>query len=297
MLLLLLIALMTSNILTQTMTVKADNVATQWGFLTTGYDPDEKTWQTQLCDAVTDFYPGSYYAQDAYWTLSTDTNLYNTLQWCQENSTWSTTFWVGDFYPYYVTNQYGSTLHHFFYGYNGNDVSDYEAKPNANYLQASKQYFCFIWTCVCGGCYWDPGYVPGDSLYGYTDFDNYTLTVGMPYAFTGTNGMSLDGYGDSDAGNYCYIGWENTSWEVQTVANSTDPENDALGWFIYFFYSHMLEQNRPSVYQSLNFASDVMWGCSYGSSTLDYGYEDTTSPGGPYWCRLRVYGNSDICFP
>jgi hypothetical protein len=271
---------------------KADtNVAVQWGYMTIA-NTTEKNLQDALCDILNDMYPETYYHQDAYWDQTTGTNLYGSLDWCQEYADWGTNFWVGDFYPSFITSQYGSTLHHYFYGYNSDDILDYGVMQHANYQVSSNQYFNFIWTCACGGCYWDPGYVPGDSLYGYNDFDNFTGTVGMPFGFTGTDGMSIDGYNQPDNGPYCYIGWQNTSWNIGTYANSTNPYYTNFAFFIYFVYESLLNGVNPSIADSLDYASDLMWQCDYGDSTLVTGYTS-----GEYCCHLCVLGNTNISFP
>lgn len=152
----------------------------------------------------------------------------------------------------------------------------------------SVQYMTMIWTCSNGGCYWTD--CLGRPLYGYIDAENGTGEVGMPLAWTGTSGMSQYGYNSSDSGDYCYIGWQNTSFFLKNDCNSTLGQYKFGNW-IDLFYSKLLSSPRPTVHQALDYASQTVWGVNYGQTILNLGWYDVQQ----YWqgwCYLRVYGNT-----
>jgi hypothetical protein len=268
---------------------KATNVSLEWGHMNHGnYDQDEREWEQYTCDYIDGRFDNAGYAnQNAYWNLTTGTNVLNTIDWCQNNYAWATNFLVGDYYGDLIQG----TMHYHIYGDltsgqwdNINDSLVY------SHTTGSRQYFTMVWTCVNGGCYWSDIYGnPGHSLYGFYDYWNGTGAVGMPLAWTHNSGLSIYGYNASDTGSYCYIGFENPSKPIKEYCEGTDWNYFA---FVAFFYFWALYSPRHTIAQSLDYASNQVWGTNYEYTLLNRGYDDQG-----YRCYLRVFGNSNIYLP
>ena len=84
--------------------VKATNVAREWGHLArTNNDQTEIQWETWACAAINSYYPVNWDRMSCYGSGTTGTNVYNTIWWCQDYDNWVSTFFVGDFYPSFVS--------------------------------------------------------------------------------------------------------------------------------------------------------------------------------------------------
>jgi hypothetical protein len=227
---------------------KALQVATQWGYLYPTHPAGEQNAEMWICDHVYTYFENEGWGSSNAWGEYTQQSyVTSVLQYCQnpnEDVDWATIWWVGDFTPENAT----PPKHRGCYGYNNQTTWDYNVYKHANYYLwfnppyyyywepiPSKQYFAFIWTCANGGLYFDsngdtwnmtgitcantsqtkPTYVPTNNFtnYGYIEnpYSTPPTVGGMPYGFTGTLGMSTDGYQNPDTGDYCYIGWENIS--------------------------------------------------------------------------------------
>ena len=169
-----------------------------------------------------------------YWT-NTNNGVDNNILSQTQNGDYVTNWWVGDYAPLDAgsgPSPSPAPFGHFgFYG-QGTDLEDKYIYGNATIgdSTSSVQYFDFIWTCANGGIYWTnnndgynriaginyglnanqpnnpPSYYPLNTNTQYGTTYN-GIEVGMPYAWTGTTGMSTNGYWFS-SGNYCYIGFE-----------------------------------------------------------------------------------------
>jgi hypothetical protein len=324
----------------------ASKVAMQWGHLNyqlqtynlTRFN-NELSWENTICSSVNSMFSSSWLHANSYGSSTTPTNVYNVLDNVANPSngvTWSTTFWVGDF-----THPWGNPVPLPF-GYFGcftnvtnSYVWDYEIYPRTTAYGASKQYFTFMWTCANGGLYWNPiGGLPGyNSTGGFYDVSGIitpvvsstkptwvptnlnniygrssgSSIVGMPYAWAGTLGMSINGY-SSTSGSYTYIGWENSSpFMIDTPPAGSTSTNLQYLYFVYYFYRSALgiETGTPqTITDSLNRAAELTFGSNYsfGTSILNTGqwFNEPNFPGFEdkwFYCRLRVYGNGNMVLP
>ncbi len=271
----------------------ATNVAVEWGYLNTNpqyYDPVERDYQEDTCLSINNRYnlAGGWSAQDAYWDLTTQSNIIKTIQWRQQNNSWATDFYVGD----YIWTTPSGVKHYNLYG-NGGYINDNSIYSETSY---SVQYFSFIWACACGDLFTNP--ITGQLCYGYYDYA--TGAVGMPLAWTHTGGLNHYGYIDPDQSRYCYIGFENTSKPLKEEIITT---GYSYSWFVYYFYDHALGWGpgnpHHTIQECLYHASmQVYGGVPFDQCTLYTGYWDNYStPGQSFYCRMRVYGNSLINLP
>ena len=316
-------------------------VSMQWGHLApSGAPPNELDAESWICDQIYWMFYGSSTLSpvNAYGTYTQLGYVVYVLQYCQSpnnNVDWATVWWVGDFL---ATGGNPPPFGHLgFYGEQGQNIFDRDIHKYANYYWwpppnswwqpiPSKQYFVFIWTCANGGPYWydssgnwyniagitypasSPFYPPPtntNTKYGF--FDNpYSYppsAVGMPLAWTGTAGMSINGYNSPDYGSYCYIGWEAVS---PYMVNPTGYDSLQYKWFPYYFYRYALGlDNGPTHHtmkQSLDYVTSKILGPGYtfGNSKLYNGYwVQVTGDGmtGWWYCRMRVFGNGNIVLP
>jgi len=271
---------------------------------------------------------------------TTTTNVYNVLDIVANpsyNFDWSTNWWVGDFNHPSAPNSPSP------YGYFGcftnvtnSYVFDYEIYNHATSYGNSKNYFTFMWTCGNGGLYWGnngawqnisgvtwPAPTPTNpppsnpnTQYGYNHLVmigpniGYN-SVGMPYAWTGTTGMNINGY-SSTSGSYTYIGWENTSPfmgdKPPAINSSTSLE---YLFFVYYFYRCALGYENNGAHQtirdSLDYAAKMGFGKVSGTNT-DYNFNSSILNTGQwmnsqdfpnYWfyCKLRVLGKGNMVLP
>jgi hypothetical protein len=313
-------------------TVNATNVASEWGHLNpVGYDPSEYQWESMVTGTINSDFPSATWNNvNYYWASTTQTLVDQRLQFIQNPITnaWATTWWVGDFHgsynPPYPT-------HYEFYGDQGDDIWDSNIFTNANSVTQSKSYFNFIWTCTNGGLYWPnqiqgityPPFPPSpypparppvntNTQYGYVDDDYGTGVVGMPYAWTGTTSMNLDGY-TSISGSYCYIGFENESPFLKDVPSiEWSSTRSEYGYFAYYFYRYALGIDNfgthGNIHDSLDYAAKMTFGhdlnnveFNFGRSVLNNGYWyqsfDPPPMGGWWFCRMRVLGNGALTLP
>jgi hypothetical protein len=171
-------------------------------------------------------------------------------------------------------------------------------------ISDGKVKFAFINTCRSADIVLEGPPGGGQGQYG---------AVGMPYAWTHrvvkekddnfnvNDDISVDGYGDRDTGDQCYIGY---SWGSASLMQRLPYPNGIhlwAEWVIYFFYYSLYHD--MSVHSALNQASLSIYGFNFGD------YQCPLSRNGPgficYWwnlqpsetspgCHLEVYGNADI---
>jgi hypothetical protein len=304
--------------------VKANGIAMEYGYVqnTTNppYDEDEYNDEWSVCDTINN----NYWLFDANWVYSFDvycnlTTAYWVAYALDEQSTgeyadYVVNWWVGDFHPssVFYPEPYG---HMWCFGYDFQDISDNEVFTHAtNYgTQSSYESFTFMWTCSNGGCYWNDQQswdeVPGITLplipeaeptptftpvntnnhYGYL-FGIYG-EVGMPFAWTGRTDLSLDGYGDSDYTNYCYIGFQGPSpgmkCELPGLSGICGKD-----FALAFFYESAT--SRSNVHDALDVASDACYGTNFGGTPL---YDGWWHKANGYWwyTTMRVYGDTLDC--
>ena len=321
---------------------KTEKVASQWGHLyPSGHPQNEEYMEGLICyEIYRNFNNSGWVSLNKYGTYTQLAYVMQVLQHCQypySGVTWATAWWVGDFIP----DGNEPPVHRGFYGHNSQHIWDRNVYAYANYYWwpppigwcqpiPSKQYFAFIWTCANGGLYFDSNgntWNVDGITYPETDYDEYTeppytpynpftkygyienpystppTAVGMPFGWTGTTGMSTDGY-HSPSGSYCYIGWENLApW----MSNPTGYNNKYYLHFPYYFYRYTLGFDNNGVHapigESLDYATLRVLGSQYFDSTKLYdGYweykdMDGEDYDGWWYCRMRVLGNSNLNLP
>jgi hypothetical protein len=325
--------------------VSAAKIAMEWGHLNEdlqNYNPSryssELTWENSVCSTVNSLFAGKGWAcSNSYGASTTRTNVYNVLDnvaYPSNGVTTAATFWVGDFNHPPAPNAPSP------YGYFGcyTDVAnsyviDYEIYNHATAYGTSKQHFTFMWTCANGGLYWGNNgawqnisgvtwYAPTpispppsnpNTQYGYNHLAMviypymFYNSVGMPYAWTGTTGMNINGY-VSSSGSHTYIGWENNSpFMIDTPPTAYSSTNLQYRHFVTNFYRYALGYETNGVQQnvrdSLDYAAKMTFGViipnlyyNFNSSVLNVGQwlHETDFPGFTncwFYCKLRVFGN------
>jgi hypothetical protein len=322
--------------------VSAIKRAMEWGYLNdniktynlTRYNT-EFSWEGTICTNVNSMFAGKGWSgSNSHGASTTRTNVYNellTVGYPSNGVTTAATFWVGDFMPSITTPP---TPFGYFGCYTSQSNSsnlyvwDYEIYQYATTYGASKNYFTFMWTCSNGGLYWlsssggysavqgiifpvvsnsMPNWIPSNSntYYGYRV--NSTHIVGMPYAWTGTTGMSTNGY-TNPSGSYTYIGWESSSpFMIDTPPSGSSSTNLQYLYFVYNFYNYALGYVTgypEKINTSLNYAAEMTFGrnssgnyYNFGTSVLNVGQwlNDPTFNQANNWfyCKLRVFGNGN----
>jgi hypothetical protein len=322
----LLLLLLASTSMLNVKSANASYTATQWGHDSPNYNSDEVDMEYWICDEITgDFSDASWGSMDQYGGYTNQAYVDSILQGIQNPNNGidgAAAWWVGDF----IRSNISGIWHWTFYGDQYVYIPDYTVYQDVNYYRASREYFDFIWTCANGGIQWNDTYghetmIPGinegalsesdplpvntNTLYGY--IDSNSRAVGMPLAWNGGSGsMSLDGYSDSDSGNYCYIGFENNSPALITTPEAGWTYTDyQYACFPAYFYLYALGYWTNGVHQSvrdsLDFASSATFGMEFSvfsSSILCHGYwVNNPGMGGLLACRMRVFGNSNMVLP
>jgi hypothetical protein len=267
------------------------------GALQYGSSPwDEYYYELSICDFVVSVMPGNIIATDYYYFGTNPDNVYYAIQDSQANQDPTSTLWVGDFCPQEPYDP--PQLHWSFYsgyGYTGQYSWDswIYYYSHTNNVQRSQ----FIWTCSCGGVYFDTSYPPTPSFpttsynpktrYGWYD-SSRGIAIGMPYAWTGTLSMNIDGYNSPDYGSHAYVGWECTSPGLIVAAPGTNQPNYNFLYWYYYFATGYYDSELHNVKDSLDFASNEIFDCDFGDSPYAYGWQN---PQGT-WTKMRVLGNS-----
>jgi hypothetical protein len=283
------------------------NASMQWGYLESGKQPcTELTDEANICcqiDVWTQYqnwytynlYDPPYDGYTPYSTIVYDNLLYT----LQDNCLATDNFWVGDYCPSYPDGAWHWTC----YGYPDNP-QDLVFDSMIYYIvgDGSYQYFDFIWTCSNGGCYftpggqidWNPSLNPDEDPPNYGYFDSNGLCIGMPLAWTGLSNMRHEAYANPDTNcPYCYISFQGGSPYLKDTLNNS---NDIMYYFVYYFYQYLTgayNGGHHTVGQSLDYASQQLWGETYGACTLNTGWVNSDN----YNCRMRVYGNGDYSIP
>jgi len=186
------------------------------------------------------------------------------------------------FYVYYVP-----ITHYLYYAYDG-DVLD---RTLYNYAGGSSGSHKFVFQYTCAQA----------NIVGYYDDDEYDVSgsaylgtgpVGFSYAWTGQDytALSSNGYASPDMGSYCYLGFVDWSKPLCDIANTDNGKT--YGDFVKTFYERLLINNE-SVKTALNYASNDVWGTSFGDSPLNTGYYDYLPGRGWWYGQMRVFGNGN----
>lgn len=277
----------------------AVHVGAVWGTDTPSSqsDPSEYQVREDTCQYVAgvindrvDWECGDYYG-----VQTTRSNILGVSYVVQSDSNYDilATFHVGDF-----SRPYPNIWHE---GYltDKNDyqknITDYQIYSYAG----AKHYFTFMWVCTLADMVDinDDGIL--DAAYGYYNSTEGQI-VGMPYAWTHTLSMDLDGYASPDSGDYCYISFQNVSRKLKETAEFF-PHNygDFVERFYHYAYVHQLSINN-----ALDMATNDMGNSSepfFGDSLLYNGYsvwvEEEGMPPGWYPSWMHVFGNGDMVLP
>ena len=208
--------------------------------------------------------------------------------WSEETQTWV---------PDYEWVEWGPTEHYYYY-------ADYTDRDNAInygirdsslwYSTGNKERFTMIWTCS-SAILLDTNNDAVVDAYGYYDPLN-TGAVGLPYAWTGTTGMNLNGYDSPDSSNYCYIGFDQMSRYLTEYDYAFPYHNygEFVRWFYYYAgYEHdsINTALNLATYQTSEYAVS-----SFGSTELHNGYY-YSNEWGTWWCKMIVLGNGNTVLP
>lgn len=279
---------------------KAANSFYAWGAMQDITQPPwEYNYQIQICQYVTSWMPTSWTRIDNYEGGTYPSNVYSALSNNRNNHINGHTLWVGDFAPQF---DYDGSQHWSFYsGYYHHTEFTWDSSiyyyVGFNPIYEKTE---FIWTCSCGGLYFNQQYpttphyaTSHDSPYiWYGWYDGTTnKAVGMPYAWSGIQYMQTDGYinyynNDPTA----YIGWENASPALVSYAPNTQTTNY---WFLYWYYYYATGKYDGAYHScraSLDWASQKIWSTSFGGSPYWYGW---FNPSWGTWTRLRAMGNQN----
>ena len=215
--------------------------------------------EQQAEDAVCNYINSTFNSLSANWdsiwfsaNQTTATNAYACLSNVDNSNADDFLAWfsTGNGFQYQPT---GNTWHFYYYGDNSGMVSTaiQDAKIYS-VADGSKDKFTFIWTCMNG----DEWTQDGKTVYGYWDSQNNTGPVGMPYAFTQTTGLSLNGYGSgADKSGICYIGFNGCAKNLSDRYENVIGETYAN--FVDYFYYYFVDCGT-SVTTALNLASNAL---------------------------------------
>lgn len=224
-------------------------VGVTWGSPGTINNDCEERAMADACSNISSLINGrtDWTGYNKYNALTTTSNVYSFSAYI-ECAWWIyflATFHVGDMYPAIIDE----TRHYAYYDYgeDGYGIEDHELY----YQTGPKHYFTFIWTCANGDLFINP--ITSQLCYGYTDTDNNTGKVGMPYAWTKTTGMEYDGY-DDPSGTVTYISFENISKQLKDNSQFIYKN---YGEFLKCFYYHAVVDHQ-SINAALDSAMDDM---------------------------------------
>jgi hypothetical protein len=172
---------------------------------------------------------------------------------------------------------------------------------------SSKINFAFISTCMSARI--TPGQTFKDGQWWYYGFTPQGIAPsnhadGMPFAWTHrivenkntegfntANHMSIDGYGDADDGDYCYIGYPWGSASLSQPVQQGLPSR-LYYMFVYSFFWYAI-YNDISVNSALDMASLMIFNCEFGSSNLHNNFGAVWG-GAPFDnSYMVVYGNGN----
>jgi hypothetical protein len=177
------------------------------------------------------------------------------------------------------------TVHYNFYGESNDNPSDNFIYYQTSW-QSSRQHFTFIWTCACGNIFSDP-HNPSNYCYGFYDDLNNSGYVGMPFAWTANNYLSLNGFHYPDTSDYCYLGWNSTSLALKT----DDGMYETYENFVNRFYGYALFFHCP-IGEALGCASWDTWGYLWDDYRNPLGGTGTYFQGEYHW--INVIGNCNL---
>ena len=249
------------------------------------HTPNEISNQTMIAAYITDLFQSDGYA--FAWNFQGPSTYPADIQWYEPI--------VNQYYPPTATIwfDHGIGMQNVISGFpyefhfmlcgtsatNGNpsgDVFDYQIY---NYPDIQNNAFSYISACMSSAL--SATYPNGTKLflnetgqYGAnpTSYGFSGEPIGMPFAWTHGASMSSNGYAGPDSGAHCYIGfpWGSASLS-QDGANAIDNKSGysdvTYGEFVADFFFAALSLH-DSVYQALNYASDVCWNEPFGESNL-----------------------------
>jgi hypothetical protein len=247
---------------------------------------------------------------NCYEEYTDNATLYAALEYTQEYPLYTSTLWVGDYY-YDDTD---SEIHWGFYSGAHATPSDHSVdyeiynRQNDYGYYGNVQLSQLIWTCSCGGVYFDTATPPASAFpqssdntmtkYGWVDTAHDKI-IGMPFAWTGCNDLEIDGYINSGSGSHVFIGWEGPSLYLMNSAPGLVyyPTN---AYFLYQFYGYATGLNDNTIHtvkDALDLAA--FWTYygdpqNFGTSLYHNGFSNPQEePQGDWYSRLRVIGNAE----
>jgi hypothetical protein len=169
-----------------------------------------------------------------------------------------------------------------------NDVFDYQIYG----ATTGNNYFSFISACMSAALAVPNGFT---GTYGLNQ-DGSGYIVGMPYAFTHTAELSLDGYANPDTGPYCYIGFNYGSASLSQTLAGWWPTTTYYDFVYAFFYYALVA--HTTVNQALDAAAYMCFTPNnFDLTTLYCGFTahwPYCNPEDAPNCHMNIYGNGNI---
>jgi hypothetical protein len=293
--------------------VKADLAFLAWGGLNPNGPAPAGEYGTEswVCHEVCyNIVPSQYFSirGDNYDNYTDQFWVNFCLNYLEPNQIWTVVLWVGDFC--WDNTTIDGYYHYGFYPSQYiipgpqdpvEKVWDYKVFYNTTYPYGySFQYNIFDWTCACAGLYYDttsgnPPYTPYFPTTTYNPNNAYGWAgsapenrIGMPYAWTGSLGLSTDGYNSPDQTIYCYIGWQNASPYLSQMAPYSYSYNVNIPYYYYAFAMGKIDGSTHNAHDSLDYAASTVYGTDFGSSLYNYGWQNSWG----FWSKMQVLGDS-----
>jgi hypothetical protein len=238
---------------------------------------DEQTADVTLTNAIASYSSSRGYATyNLYGSSTTASNIY--IGAYGNGDSFSIAFYVGHGGHSVEWHYWGWPWQWHTHDYlsitadDGSTVRDNDIWQNSFYQSINAQKVAMLWSCHSGE----------DAMGSWITYPcGDTQEHGMPYAWNHITSMSFDGYTSSDSSGQVFIGFTGVapflSYDGFGMA-------DAGLVFLYHFYYAALVYHW-TVHDSLDFASQSVWGVNYGSCTFKSGF---TTPDGPG--QMVVYG-------
>lgn len=226
--------------------------------------------------------------------MTTRTLVANQIIDIEANHPWGTVFYYG----HMNVRNVGAPWPDYSYGF-ASQASQHAQTPPPTIWDSdhifpytiNKHRFVFLWVCNNANCAGNSNPVPH----------------GMPYCWTRQANLSPNGYANPDSRPYAFIGFQNFSVTLQEGMGTTGQygqENIYKHWLVFFYYWAL---NGKTINQALHEASKNVGytgGWNDPLNRLSQGWHYTFSggpggnpPAGPYWGKMRIYGNGAIYIP
>jgi hypothetical protein len=229
-------------------------------------------YEVEYCQLIADFITRAasslgYNGLNWYGASTTVDNIYSAA--AGNGDTWAFTFYVGHG-DYVYRDEVG---HDIYYIHDDSGIRVYD-DGIYDYSTPRSVRLSFIWSCYQGR---EIGGASGDWYYG------------MPQAWLHTTQLSTDGYVNPNGRGYVFLGWRTPAPFLSLdCAGSTDTGYLFLQYFYSMLFEYYIDQ-RGDVIQSLDYASQQIWGVPFSQSPF---YQGFTYAG--IFMQMVVYGDGGL---